>query len=89
MKWKLLGEFSAYTGCHRKEALRLLNGLPPGRARPRPAHPVRRTAYGRALMSVLKAVWEAAGHTWWVRLKGLLPLGMWRACQQRRFRFRS
>ena len=62
MKWKALGEFCANTGCHRKHTLRLLNRPPPGRARPRPAHPVRRTAYGRALLSVLKAVWKAAGH---------------------------
>ena len=41
-KQKMLDEFCANTGYHRKHALPLLNGSPPGGARPRPARPVRR-----------------------------------------------
>ncbi|HTG58360.1 MAG TPA: hypothetical protein VMG63_02975 [Terriglobia bacterium] len=53
----------------------LLNGPPPGRARPRPDHPPRRRpTYGRELVSVLKAIWRAAGYPWSVRLKALIPL---------------
>jgi transposase InsO family protein len=75
-KQKMLDEFCANTGYHRKHALRLLNGPPPGGRRPQPAHPVRRPTYGRALGSVLKAVWKAAGYPWSVRLKALIPLWM-------------
>ena len=39
MKRKILDEFCANTHYNRKYALRLLNGPPPGRARPRPDHP--------------------------------------------------
>lgn len=74
-KQKMLDEFCANTGYHRKHALRLLNGPPPSRVRPRPAHPVRRRpTYGRGLVSVLKAIWQAAGYPWSVRLKALIPL---------------
>ena len=73
MKRKMLDEFCGNTGYHRVYALRLLNGPPPSGRRPRPADPVRRAAYGRALMSVLKAVSKAAGHAWSLRLKALLP----------------
>jgi hypothetical protein len=72
-KRKMLEEFCANMGCHRKHALRLLNGPPPSGRRPRPADPVRRATYGRALLLVLKAVWKAACHTWSARLKALLP----------------
>ncbi len=76
-KQKMLDEFCANTGYHRKHALRLLNGPPPGRARPRPADPARRRpTYGKELVSVLKAIWKAAGYPWSVRLKALIPLWM-------------
>jgi transposase InsO family protein len=76
-KQKMLDEFCANTHYHRKHALRLLNGPPPGRARPRPAHPGRRRpTYGQELVSVLKAIWKAAGYPWSVRLKALIPLWM-------------
>jgi hypothetical protein len=72
-KRKMLDEFCANMGRHRKHALQLLNGPPPSGRRPRPADPVRRTAYGRALLLVLKAVRKAARHARSVRLKALLP----------------
>lgn len=72
----ILNEFCANTRYHRKHALRLLNGPPPGRARPLSPHPARRPSYGTALVSVLKATWRAAGYPWSVRLKALIPLWM-------------
>ena len=63
MKRKILDEFCANTKYNRKYALRLLNGPPPGRARPHPEHPGRRRpTYGKELVSVLKAIWKAAGY---------------------------
>jgi transposase InsO family protein len=83
-KRKMLDEFCANTGYHRKHALRLLNGPPPGRARPRPRHSARRPTYGGAVVSVLKAIWRAAGCPWSVRLKALIPL--WLPWVRRHFR---
>src|SRR6516164_4862433 len=77
MKRKILDEFCANTKYNRKYALRLLNGPSPGRARPHPEHPGRRRpTYGKELVSVLKAIWKAAGYPWSVRLKALIPLWM-------------
>jgi hypothetical protein len=60
-KQGILDECCANTRYHRKYALRLLNGPPPGRARPRsPRHP-RRPTYGASLVSVLRGIWKAAG----------------------------
>jgi hypothetical protein len=73
----MLDEFCANTHYHRKHALRLLNGPPPSRARPRPDHLARRrSAYGPEVVSALKAIWRAAGYPWSVRLKALIPLWM-------------
>lgn len=77
VKRKILDEFCANTQYNRKYALRLLNGPPPGRARPQPDHPARRRpTYSKELVSVLKAIWRAAGYPWSVRLKALIPLWM-------------
>jgi transposase InsO family protein len=85
LKQLILNEFCANTRYHRKYAIRLLNGPPPGRARPgrirrRPRSP----SYGAAAIAVLQAVWEAAGYPWSVRLKALLPL--WMPWARKRFR---
>jgi len=86
-KQRILDEFCANTRYHRKYALRLLNGPPPGRARPRsPRHP-RRPTYGASLVSVLRAIWKAAGYPWSVRLKALIPL--WMPWVRKRFRLRG
>jgi hypothetical protein len=71
----LLDEFCLNTGYHRKYAIRLLNGPPPGKreeARPRG----RKAHYSREVVTVLTAVWEAAGYPWSVRLKAILPIWM-------------
>ncbi len=68
----MLDEFCRHTGYHRKYAIRLLNGAPPGKERGR-ARRARRVSYGYQALSILAAVWEAAGYPWSVRLKALLP----------------
>jgi len=70
----ILDEFCSNCGYNRKYAIRLLSGPPPGK---RPPQARRRRAprrYGPQLVSVLAAVWEAAGFPWSRRLKALLPL---------------
>ena len=81
-KQVILNEFCLNTGYHRKYAIRLLNGPPPGRVRRRRRR--RASTYGPQVLSVLAAVWEAAGYPWSVRLKALLPL--WLPWVRRRFR---
>lgn len=81
-KRHILDEFCINCGYHRKYAIRLLNGPPP-QARPRPIRRPRGATYGPRLISVLKAVWEAADYPWSVRLKALLPL--WMPWIRRRF----
>jgi len=82
-KRRILDEFCANCGYHRKHAIRLLNGPPPGEVRPRKRRP-RRATYGSQLLSILKAVWEAADYPWSARLKALLP--EWMPWIRRRFR---
>ena len=83
LKQVILNEFCANTGYHRKYAIRLLNGPPPGRARQKQRRP-RSPSYGPAVVSVLQAMWEAAGYPWSVRLKALVPL--WMPWVKKRFR---
>jgi transposase InsO family protein len=68
-------EFCLNTSYHRKYAIRLLNGPPPGKQperRPRGHRP----RYGQQVLSILAGIWEAAGYPWSVRLKALLPSWM-------------
>jgi hypothetical protein len=71
-KQLMLNEFCLNTGYHRKYAIRLLNGPPPGKQRERQRRG-RRPHYGPQVLSILTAIWEAAGCPWSVRLKALLP----------------
>ena len=85
LKQVILNEFCANTGYHRKYAIRLLNGPPPSRFQPRRARRRSRSpSYGPTVLSVLQAVWEAAGYPWSVRLKALVPL--WMPWVKKRFR---
>src|SRR6266571_5678131 len=82
-KRRILDEFCQVVGYHRKHAIRVLNGPAPGAARP----PRRRAAtYSPAVIEALRAVWEAAGYPWSLRLKALLPL--WLPWARRRLRLR-
>jgi len=83
-KERILDEFCANCGYHRKHAIRLLNGPPPSAPSP-PRRRRRGVTYGSRLVSILKAVWEAADYPWSVRLQALLP--EWRPWIRRRFRF--
>jgi hypothetical protein len=71
-KGRILDEFCAVTRYNRKYALRVLNGPPPER-HPRKRRP-RRPSYPPRVVSILVAIWEAAGYPWSVRLKALIPL---------------
>ena len=70
-KQRILDEFCQVTGHHRKHAIRLLNGPAPGAARPPQRRPL---TYSPAVIEALRAIWEAAGYPWSLRLKALLPL---------------
>jgi Integrase core domain len=73
-KEKLLDEVCRVCGYHRKHAIRKLNQpLREPRRRPRPRRGV---TYLPQTISILTAVWEAAGYPWSLRLKALLPLWM-------------
>ena len=83
-KKAILNEFCANTGYHRKYAIRLLNGPEPEK-RSRIVRG-RGKSYDSEALSVLAAVWEAAGYPWSVRLKALLPA--WMPWIRKRFRLR-
>jgi ribosomal protein L32 len=73
-KQSILDEFCLNCGYHRKYAIRLLNGPVP---KPSPTRRrKRRATYGSQVISVLAAIWQAAGYPWSVRLKALLPVWM-------------
>jgi len=82
LKQTMLNEFCANTGYNRKYAIRLLNGSPPERVKPC-LRRRRSPSYGATVVSVLAAVWQAAGYPWSIRLKALLPL--WMPWVQKRF----
>jgi hypothetical protein len=69
-KTKVLDEFVAVAGCHRKHAIRLLTT-------PHPAAPgtlrVARQIYGQAVREALVVLWEAADRICGKRLKAVLP----------------
>src|SRR5574341_1282282 len=70
-KGPVLDEVCAILRCHRKSAIRLLTGPPP---RQTPRKRTGRLTYGAPTVTVLTAIWEAAGYPWSVRRKALLPL---------------
>lgn len=69
---KLLDEFCAMTGYHRKYAVSLLG---------RPVEPIvsvgprrrRGVSYDATVCRILEQIWERAGYPWSVRLKAMLP----------------
>ncbi len=70
LKTKILDEFVAATGLHRKAAIRLLNrrSRPPGRKRPG-----RPRLYGLDVMTAVKIAWEATDRLCSKRLHPFLP----------------
>ena len=75
IKSLILDEFCRICGYQRKYAIRKLNGPPPEEKNKR-VHRSRGFTYSAQAISVLAAVWEAAGYPWSVRLKALLPVWM-------------
>src|ERR1700681_3419676 len=69
-KSKILDEFAALTGYHRKHAIRVLAGVPcehsPG--------PGRNRLYDEAVRQSLLVLWEAADRVCGKRLKALIPM---------------
>ena len=70
-KKRILDEFCKVYKCHRKHAIRLLNGPIPSPHRPKRRG---RRTYRDDVLSILQAVWEAAGYPWSTRLKAILPI---------------
>ena len=70
-----MNEFCATTGYNRKYAIRKLNARLEKEAK-KAASRQRKPTYGHTVISVLAAVWEAAGYPCSVRLKALLVLWM-------------
>jgi hypothetical protein len=85
-KQRILDEFCATCEYNRKYAIRRLNGPPPAERRTRKRRR-RGATYGLRVISILRAVWEAADYPWSVRLKALLP--EWMPWIRRRFRLGS
>ena len=70
-KGRILTEFAAVTGYHRKHAARLLRAATrPDRARPRPE----RRLYDEAVREALIVLWEASDRICGKRLKPLIPM---------------
>jgi hypothetical protein len=68
---RILDEFSAVTGFHRKHAMRLLRaGQPNRRCGPRPG----RRVYDDAVREALIVVWEASDRVCGKRLRPLVPI---------------
>ena len=68
---RMLDEFAALTGYHRKHAMRLLRGpLPKAQSPERPE----RRRYGTAVCDALVLLWEASDRICGKRLKPLLPI---------------
>ena len=70
-KRQILDEFCQVTRAHRKHAIRLLNGPAPGAAQPPQC---RAPIYSPTVIEALRAIWEAAGYPWCLRLEALPPL---------------
>ena len=79
-KGRLLTEAVTVTGYHRKAIIRAWRRPAAPRSRgPRRGRPTR---YDTAVVRALRAIWEAAGYPWSLRLKALLP--MWLPWARRR-----
>ena len=70
-KARILDEFVAVTGFHRKHAMRLLrSGGSAGGGGPRPG----RRVYGEAVRTALLVVWEASDRVCGKRLRAIMPV---------------
>lgn len=69
-KGRILDEFVALTGYHRRHAIRILSGNPPKL----PGRRGRRCLYDQAVTEALVVLWEASDRVCGKRLKALLPI---------------
>lgn len=72
VKSRILDEFCATTGYHRKYAIHLLNSALKEVSQLRRRR--RGHTYSAQTVAVLATVWEAAGYPWSVRLKAMIPM---------------
>lgn len=77
VKLRILDEFVAITGYHRKHAIRLFNAVP--RASESAQRP-RLRLYDDAVREALIVLWEASDRVCGKRLKALLPIFLVRTC---------
>jgi hypothetical protein len=70
-KQRILDEFVAVTGYHRKHAIRVLRSV---MNEEQPATPPRERIYGEAVREAVGVLWEAADRVCGKRLKPLLPI---------------
>ncbi len=82
-KGEILGEFCEVYGCHRKSAIRMMNGASPGEKRVIKARG-RRMVYGRREIEAIEEMWKASNYPWSRNLKAAIPL--WRESLVRRFK---
>ena len=71
-KVRVLDEFVAVTGYHRKHAIRMLNSAHAGQGAPTPR--LRPRLYDEAVREALVVLWEASDRSCGKRLKPILPL---------------
>lgn len=71
-KGRILDEFTLISGCHRKSAIRILNGSADLASRPRKY--TRPRVYDDAAHQALIVIWEASDRICGKRLKALLPI---------------
>ncbi len=71
-KTKILDEFIAVTGYHRKHAIRVLG--PDHRAESTPSKPTRNRLYDEAVRQALIVLWETGDRVCGKRLKALIPV---------------
>ena len=81
-KAELLNEFCENCDYNRKYAIRILNA--PLETAVIPGLRDREAIYNDTTLSILKAIWEAAGYPWSARLKALLPI--WLPWARKRFK---
>jgi hypothetical protein len=80
-KKRILDEFCQTYGCHRKHAIRLMNGPIPSEHRPKRRG---KRLYQDELITLIKTIWKEAGYPWSVLLKQIFR--DWMPWIRKRFR---
>jgi hypothetical protein len=72
-KKRILDEFAALTGYHRKHAIRALRAVPRSKGEETPGRAARTRLYGDEVVAALTVLWEAADRICGKRLKQAIP----------------